>query len=229
MLTALSARAGLRQNPNQSWPPLDPGPERWTPSALRIDPWTVLRLTRYRLREDVAPPIWEAASAMTSWAVSLAEPQARFRLTRVVPEGPAAVRLAGGPTFTGRAVHGLLAGCPVAVVFVLSLGPRLEAEVTSLAERRDLLEAFLLDTAGWALIEAAVRALRLDLRAGARAHGSHLTHRLGPGHLDWPLTEQRALVGLLGDLGGWVRVSAEGLLVPFKSVTGVFGLTPTRD
>jgi hypothetical protein len=123
-------------------------------------------------------------------------------------------------------VAGLLDGCPLAVVFVLTLGPRLEAEVAARTERGELLESFLLDTAGWAGIEAAVRALRRDLGARAGARGWRVTHRLAPGYLDWPLEEQAALVGALGDAGGLVALSRHGVLVPFKSVTGVFGLAP---
>jgi hypothetical protein len=36
----------------------------WRPDRLLIDPWTVLRLARYR-RRDVAPPaVWDATRAM---------------------------------------------------------------------------------------------------------------------------------------------------------------------
>ena len=88
----------------------------------------------------------------------------------------------------------------------------------------ELLEAYLLDTAGWAAIEGAVRALRLDLAARARAHGARLTHRLAPGYVDWPLEEQRALLALIPSTDGLVRLTEHGLLVPLKSITGVFGL-----
>jgi len=197
----------------------------WAPAPLCVDSWTVLRMSRYRRREEVVPPIWEAARAMTARAADLAEPRALLRLVRVAPLGADRVRLAGGPIFTGRAPAALLAGCPTAVAFVLTLGPRLEAESGALAARRELLEAFLLETAGWATIEAAVRALRQNLRA----RGGHVTHRLGPGHRDWPVGDQRALVDLLAPPADLVRLSDDGLLVPFKSVSGVFGLGPTAD
>ncbi|MBI3456894.1 MAG: hypothetical protein HY002_14050, partial [Candidatus Rokubacteria bacterium] len=35
--------------------------ERWQPAPSAIDPWTVLRLSRYRRRDAVPPAIWEAA------------------------------------------------------------------------------------------------------------------------------------------------------------------------
>lgn len=202
--------------------------ERWRPVAFAVDPWTVLRLARYRRREAVPPVVWEAARAMAARVSELGQPLALLRSLRVAAAGPEGARLADGTVFSGRGVGRLLEGCPLAAAFVLTLGPRLEAETAALAERRELLEAFLLDTAGWAAIEHAVRALRLDLAGRARADGWRVTHRLAPGYQDWPLAEQRGLVGLFGGAGGLVRLSEHGVLVPFKSVSGLFGLRPAR-
>jgi hypothetical protein len=208
--------------------PLESGRvETWHPTRLTVDPGTVLRLARCRPRDDIAPAIRDAASAMAARAEALVEPTARLAPARVAAVEPGGVRLAGGPRFSGRTVTAGLAGCPLAVGFVLTVGPRLEREVTALAERRELLESFLLDTAGWAAIEAAVRALRLHLRERVRPSGWRVGHRVAPGSGDWPLTEQAALLGLFG-ADTPVRLSEHGVLVPFKSVTGVFGLGPAR-
>jgi hypothetical protein len=200
--------------------------EPWRPPRAPIDPWTVLRLSRYRRRDEVAPAIWETARGMAARAEALIEPAALLTAVRVNARHPDAVQLAAGPRFSGRAVATLLADCPLAVAFVLTLGPRLEAEVTALGGRRELLESFLLDAAGWAAIEGAVRALRLDLRGRVEPAGWRITHRLAPGYRDWPLEEQPALLGLLGQTDGLVALSEHGVLVPFKSITGLFGLAP---
>lgn len=208
-------------------PPLPLGRvERWRPASLAIDPWMVLRLARYRRREDVPPAIWAATRSMTACAEALVEPAAWLAAAAVGSVGPAGVRLAEGPVFAGRAVGTLLAGCPFAVAMALTLGPRLEAEVAALAERRELLESFLLDTAGWAAIEVAVRALRLHLAARGRTRGWRVTHRLAPGYRDWPIEEQPGLLALVAGGQPAVRLSEHGVLVPFKSITGLFGLAP---
>src|SRR5262249_40215486 len=118
--------------------------ERWRPARLPIDPGTVLRLSRYRRRDEVAPAIWETAQCMATRAEALVEPAAMLAAARIAGCEPGAVRLAPGSTFSGRAVATLLAGCPLAVAFALTLGPRLEAAGAALAERKGLLGAVLL-------------------------------------------------------------------------------------
>jgi hypothetical protein len=199
----------------------------WRPDALVIDPWTVLRLARYRRREDAPAAVWEATRAMATRAGELVAPVARLRLVRIGAIDAARVTLAEGPSFSGRAVTRHLTGAPQAVVFVLTLGPALEAEVAALGQRHDLLEAYLLDLAGWAGLESAVRSLRRDLMAALP--GARVSHRLGPGHRDWPLPEQQGLISLLETDAAPVRLSEHGVLVPFKSISGVFALRRDVD
>jgi hypothetical protein len=210
--------------------------EPWRPARVAIDPWTVLRLARYRRREDAPAPVWEATRAMVTRAEELTVPDARLRVVRVKAVEPARASLTEGPSFTGHAIARHLAGARRAVAFMLTLGPALEAEVVALGERQESLEAYLLDLAGWAGIEAAVRALRQDLVAALP--GAAVSHRLGPGHRDWPLTEQRDLMSLFEGEAAPVRLSEHGVLVPFKSISGLFALrfgsdadpaTPSRE
>jgi hypothetical protein len=194
----------------------------WRPDRLAVDPWTVLRLARYRRRDDVPAPVWDATRAMVARAGELAGPAAGLRLVRITEITDARVSLAEGPRFSGHAVARHLTGARQGVAFILTLGGALEAEVAALGQRHDLLEAYLLDLAGWAGIEATVRALRRDLVAALPR--VRVSHRLGPGHRDWPLTEQRELVGLFEGDPGPVRLSEQGVLVPFKSISGLFAL-----
>jgi hypothetical protein len=197
----------------------------WRPDRLAVDPWTVLRLARYRRRDDAPAAVWDATRAMAARAEALAAPVARLRLVGVAAAAPTRVSLAEGPAFSGQAVGRHLAGAREAVAFVLTLGAALEAEVIALGERQDLLEAYLLDLAGWAGIEAAARVLRRDLVTALP--GTHVSHRLGPGHRDWPLTEQGALLALFDEPGAPVRLSEHGVLVPFTSIRGLFALRQT--
>ena len=194
----------------------------WRPDRVAIDPWTVLRLARYRRRDEAPAAVWEATRAMAARAGELVAPTARLRLLRVAAVTASRVTLRRGPSFSGHAIARHLGDARRAVAFVLTLGPALEAEVIALGERHELLEAYLLDLAGWAGIEAAVRALRRDLIASLPR--ARVSHRLGPGHRDWPLAEQRELAALLDGDDAPVRLSEHGVLIPFKSISGLFAL-----
>jgi hypothetical protein len=159
---------------------------------------------------------------MAARAGALAQPVAALRLVRIATVAEARVVLAEGPSFSGGAVARHLAGAERAIAFVLTLGAALEAEVAALGQRHDVLEAYLLDLAGWAGLEAAVRALRRDLIAALPL--ARVSHRLGPGHRDWPLAEQATLLSLFPEADAPVRLSEHGVLVPFKSISGVFGV-----
>jgi hypothetical protein len=200
---------------------LEPGRvEGWRPAGLRIDPWTVLRLARYRRRDDAPDQVWEAARAATARATALVRPAAALRLVSVATTIDG-VRVVEGADFSGQAVARHLAGAEAAVAFVLTLGAALEAEVAALGARNEALEAYLLDLAGWAALEAAMRALRHDV--AARLPAARVSHRLGPGHGDWPIEEQGGLTALLGDAAP-ARLSEHGVLVPFKSISGLLAI-----
>jgi hypothetical protein len=194
----------------------------WRPDRLAVDPWTVLRLARYRRRDEAPAPVWDTTRAMAARAEELGAPAAVLRLVRVATVTDGRVTLAEGPCFSGHAVARHLAGADRAIAFVLTLGPMLETEVAALGQRHDLLEAYLLDLAGWAGLEAAVRALRRDLVAALP--NARVSHRLGPGHRDWPLTEQASLLTLFADAPAPVQLSEHGVLMPFKSISGIFGV-----
>ena len=95
----------------------------------------------------------------------------------------------------------------------------------ALGERQDLLEAYLLDLAGWAGIEAAVRALRRDLIAALPAGPRLPPARSRPPRLAARPSSARSS-SLFADDDAPVRLSEHGVLVPFKSISGLFGVRP---
>lgn len=200
--------------------------ERFVPDRpkLRVDP--LLRFQRYRDLSQVSPVIRDIAVDMVRVAEELAAPEVAFVVRPLDRVGPDSVTLLDGPTFTGRCFGNHLSAATDAVCFVLTLGPAVDDRVAELAAGDDLLEALFLETAGWLAIEDAVRKFRGHMNARVRPKGRRLSPRLGPGYVDWSLTEQTALFSVFEGAALAVALSEYCVMTPKKSLSGLFGLIP---
>jgi hypothetical protein len=194
---------------------------------VRVEPDVILRLQKYRRLEAVAPVVHERARQMAALAESLVEPRGWMRQVSVDAVGPeGSVQLAGDLEFQSRGLARLMRGAAEAVLVVLTIGPALERRAQALIDSEELVEGLLLDTAGWAAIDALTRDLRGRLRAQARARSQRLTARMAPGFDDWGLEQQRVLFAAFGEGDLSVRLTEACVMLPRKSVSGVYGLVP---
>lgn len=201
--------------------------ERWSPAAPVVPADLILRLQKYRDLARVPRAIRHIADAVAAEASSLLAPEAvlwRGPVTEVDPAG--AVTIADAHHFHSRALARLLATAAEAYVVVLTLGEGIEERARSMIQEQLLLEGLLMDTAAWAAIELLIRDVRRLLIDRERPSGRRVTHRLGPGHRDWSVTEQGALLRVFGEAPLPVRVNESACMLPSKSVSGVYGVVP---
>jgi len=201
--------------------------QRWTPAAPVVPADLILRLQKYRDLARVPRAIRQVAEAVASEASRLLAPEAvlwRGPVTAVDPAGT--VTIADAHRFHSAALARLLATAAEAYVVVLTLGEGIEARARSMLQEQLLLEGLLMDTAAWAAIELLIRDLRRFLMDHERPGGRSVTHRLGPGHRDWPVTEQAALLRVFGEAHLPVSVNESACMLPCKSVSGVYGIVP---
>ncbi len=192
-----------------------------------VDPDRILRLQKYRKPERVSPVVKETARAMASLAESLVEPHGWLRrvpIRAVGPDGP--VQAAGGIEFHSRKLARVLRAATEAVLIVLTIGPALERRADELVSDEQLVEGLLLDTAGWVAIDALIKDVRQRLGSEARARGLRLTARMAPGFADWALDQQRILFSALAESNLSVHLTEACIMLPRKSVSGVYGLIP---
>jgi hypothetical protein len=201
-------------------------PERFVPDrpTLRVDP--ILRFQRYRDLGQVSPVIRQIATDMVHIAEDLAAPEAAFVIRAVDRVTADSATLLDGPTFSGRCFGNHLATATDAVCFVLTVGPAVDERISEMAAGDELLEALFLETAGWLAVEDALRKFRAHLNTRLRPKGRRLTPRLGPGYVDWPLTEQPKLFSVFEAAPLPVSLSEYCVMTPKKSISGLFGLIP---
>ncbi len=160
---------------------------------------------------------------------TLARPAAAWREVAVAGVSGGAVRLAGGTAFHGRRLAQAPGGAGQVVVFAVTIGGELEERVRRLKTEGDPLGAYVLDAVGSAAAEAAVERFQARYTAGLSERGLGTTLRFSPGYCDWDVAEQRAVFAVLGERTAGVRLLPSGILVPRKSVTGVFGVVPAGE
>lgn len=200
------------------------GAAEFSPDSIRLEVEPILRFQRYRSVDQVPPPILEVAVEMMAVAEKLIDPRVCFVRRLVGRLTVDTLTVSGGPTFHGQCLGTHCAGAHELVCFLLTIGPALDDRVAEMTDRNDLLEALFLDTAGWLAIERTFRAFRACLARRLRPSGFRLSPRLGPGYLDWALTEQAALFSLFEGVRARSTLTEHCVMVPQKSLSGLFGL-----
>ena len=116
------------------------------------------------------------------------------------------------------------------VLFMTTLGPRLEEEVKRLFVEDRMAEAVILDAVGSETADTVADELHHSvLPAVAGNEGFRVTPRFSPGYGDWPVTVQNEfLTACRGDLIG-ITVNDSSLMHPRKSVSAVLGFVDRNE
>jgi hypothetical protein len=202
------------------------GVEEFRPPPSRLRLASILRFQRYRGLDSVEPPVLEVAQEMVALAERLVEPRVFFTSRAVDRLEATSLSLAGGPTFTGHCFAAHLTGTRDVICWVATLGPALDDRATELADGNALLEAVFLESAGWLAVEDALRDFRADLTSRLRPRRLRPGPRLGPGYLDWSLAEQAVFFSLFAGASMPVSINDACVMIPRKSISGLFGLIP---
>ena len=204
------------------------------PSAPRVSVQQILRIQGYVDAGKVRPAIARAAQEMAFLAQSRCAPRVAYRFRVIEAMDAEGLELRQGLRLRSAAFESRLVGCSEVVPFVLSCGEPLGQAVVDLAEAGDLMEAVLLESAGWLCVEDATRQFKDALRQKVGTSGQRITSRMGPGYsyrlgsaeVDWPLENHPELFAALGDGELPVRLMPSCAMFPKLSRSGLFGVAP---
>jgi len=122
---------------------------------------------------------------------------------------------------------GLMKKAKMAFICVNSIGQELDNQVQKLNKKGKPLDAYLLDSAGVAALS------KVDDTASALAEKEAAYRdwgvgaRLSPGSLQgWPVEDQHILCSLLPLKDSGIKLNEYGVLIPFKSASGMIGIGP---
>jgi hypothetical protein len=108
-------------------------------------------------------------------------------------------------------------------VFVCTIGKNIEEKTHELFLEGDSLTAFILDRIASELVESTADLLEQKIKNEFLEDGYNLTNRYSPGYCGWLVSEQKKLFSLLPDNFCGVELTESSLMIPIKSISGIYG------
>ena len=191
-----------------------------------VDRGEVLRYLGYPA--DVSPKA-RLQSILDHWieeADRLATPRAIYVVLPVAEKDRRRLRLqTNGETVEFNGAIGEFLGASLSVAaFIATAGPDVVRLASELTGKRDDLAAMIVSAVGAERAEAAEAAVIDQLREQAEPAGFAPTLPYSPGYCGMSLTEQTKLFSLFDQANIGVTLTAECLMRPLKSVSGLIGL-----
>jgi hypothetical protein len=154
-------------------------------------------------------------------ATSLVHPQAVFTAAYVTKHGADKIEI-DDVEFTSRVLAKNLEGIERVFAYVVTIGDALENKSRS---SESVTEKLIFETVGDLALGSALEHVMKQI---SQQYALELVSHMGPGQLDWPITQQRQLFSIIGDVKGSVGVTlADSLMmIPRKSISGI--IFPTK-
>lgn len=151
------------------------------------------------------------------------EPRIYFQENFVISRDDRSVWLENGLSIQSQRIAQLLANSPIAVLFLITIGDRLENEVNRLMGEGKLTEATVLDFFGSEAVEKALDLFQQAFSSAVKSQNGEITSRFSPGYGDWELAAQADLFRYLDHKAIGVNLTSSFYMLPRKSVSGLFG------
>ncbi len=187
---------------------------------VNIDPAAVMKFLRVRRSDNrTVEPLNEVIADVTA----LARPKVIYRLSWVEEKGDGFV-MVDGVRFASKVMRKNLDTVERVFPYVATCG----TEVEAISYPGDVMKAYYLDAVKMNLVGQANQHLTAYVK---KRFALGQTAHMNPGSLqDWPLTEQRKLFSLLGDVEKaiGVRLTESSVMYPLKSTSGIIFPTEVR-
>lgn len=181
-----------------------------------------LEKTLDRLRIDEGRSQALGAENVFKTATSLIHPRAIYAVAYISKHGADKIEIED-TEFTSRVLAKNLEHIERVFPYVLTIGDSLENRARS---SESVTAKLVLEAVGDLALGSALEYVQRHI---AEQHGLETTSHMGPGQLDWPITQQRELFSILGDVKDTIGVtlSESLMMVPRKSISGF--IFPTEE
>lgn len=129
-----------------------------------------------------------------------------------------------GNVFTGPNISRILKNSETAIIFVQTLGSKIDVLITEESKKGDTLSAIIMDAITTNLLECLGKATAKIIKTeGITQKGWDSTCSYSPGQFKWTIEEQKEIFSMLPCEKIGVRLNSSFLMEPFKSSSGVYG------
>jgi hypothetical protein len=156
----------------------------------------------------------------------LLEPAAAYEYYLVRSMSGSQISLEGDRAIRGQLLPAIFPEANELAPVVITIGPKLEEQVTDYSRRGETLRGMILDGIGSAAVDSLVPEILRLVASEVSSRGYQISSPVNPGMPGFPLTEQWNLLGLVNADEIGVRLTASGVLVPRKSISMLIGIGP---
>ncbi len=148
----------------------------------------------------------------------------RFEIQKV--EGDL-VRFKSGNTFNGPNIAKILTGSKTAILYIYTLGSGVDRIITEESRSGDTLATIVMDSITTDLLEILGDFVGGKIKKqGIEEQDWRSTCSYSPGQYKWTIEEQTKIFEMLDGKRIGVELNQSFLMVPFKSISGVYGFGP---
>jgi len=194
-----------------------------TITAVNIDRNEVCRYLGYK---GHTPPAFISSliDSQIARAYKLIKPTYTYALKAIQSIKGCEVFLEGSLVLTAQTVSYVLSDCEFVAILLTTIGPDLEKESSNLMESGETLKATILDAIGSEAVEKTADRLQDHVEDLAEKMGCQATLRYSPGYCDWDVAQQEVLFKAIDSTVLGVKLTANCMMVPLKSVSGIIGI-----
>ena len=156
----------------------------------------------------------------------LLEPAVAYEYYRVRSMDGSRISLEGDKALHGPLLPAIFPEAKELAVILVTIGPKLEKQVTDYSKKGAALQGMALDGIGSAAVDKLVAEFLRLIATEVSSRGYEISSPVGPGMPGFPLTEQWNLLGLVKAGEIEVTLTSSGMMVPRKSTSMVMGVGP---
>jgi hypothetical protein len=191
---------------------------------IRISKSEVCRYLGYRRGRGLPAPVSKVIDEQIAEGYKLIDPTCSYIIKDIkCIEGPQVI-IDDSLVFTSPTLAQILSQCSQVAIFLATIGNHLEARVSQLMSKGEMLKAAVLDTVGSEAVEKVACYIEETIRKAASINGAGISLRYSPGYCDWDISDQRMIFQAMRPASPAVHLTEEFLMIPRKSISGIIGV-----